>query len=482
MKFNQYTWDLYKQTDVGKKTISLFENAAHDISIYELVSKYNPMEAKFSDKDSMEDCCELLWELAIEQMPLPANIDEARNLYEQIIDGAILFEDGEVFIEKADYKTYLMANMDISFMLFFKEPEYFFPNMFRYHFFDFLKVLDYFGIELPAFPKKSDYKARCMYYWEICEVLYYFRKENGLSPYELCALLYDFGQGLTKENKTDLPKPAKAWFIGGKIHPKEDSDFMFWQANEDTMRGDILVHYETSPICAITCMWIAQTDGVIDPFFYYYANTYIGNRMNAPHISLQELKTDTYFSSHPLVRKNFQGVNGWEMSNRDYQEILRIIQKKGYDTNHFPTLYAPKITPIGIKLEKDVEEKLLIPLLHSMGITEYMRQIPLRAGRGERVYPDFALGCTKIDNGYIAKVLIEAKLSMRNKKEVYSAFQQANSYAHLMEAYIIILCDKETILVYTNENGFNRNRYKKFFWGDMENPDIYNELKQIILK
>ena len=113
-------------------------------------------------------------------------------------------------------------------------------------------------------------------------------------------------------------------------------------------------------------------------------------------------------------------------------------------------------------------------------MTDYMRQVPLRAGCGERIYPDFAVHCTKTDNGYIAKVLIEAKLSMRNKKEVYAAFQQANSYAHLLEAPIIILCDKEMLLVYTNENGFNRNRYKRFFWEDMENPDSFNELRQII--
>ena len=481
MKFNQYTWDLYKQTDVGKKTISLFENAAHNVSIYDIVSKYNPMEARFSDKDSMEDCCELLWELAIEQMPLPANIDEARNLYEQIIDGAILFEDGEVFIGKADYKTYLMANMDISFMLFFKAPEYFFPNMFRYHFFDLIKIFDSFGIDLPSPPKKSDYRARCMYYWELCETLYNFREENGLSPFELCALLYDFGQGFTRKMLSDLPKPSKAWFIGGRIMPEEDLDFIFWQANEDTMRGDILIHYETRPICAITCMWIAQTDGVIDPFFYYYANTYIGNRIKLPHISLQELKNDEYFASHSLIRKNFQGVNGWEMNNKDYVEILRMIQAKGYDISNLPTLYSPKMPCTNINLEKDVEEQLLIPLLHSMGMTDYMRQVPLRAGRGERIYPDFALHCTKTDNGYIAKVLIEAKLSMRNKKEVYAAFQQANSYAHLMESPVIILCDKEMILVYTNENGFNRNRYKRFFWEDMENPDKFNELKRILI-
>ena len=481
MNFNKYTWELYKQTNGGKETVSLFQNAAHTVSIYELVSKYNPMEAKFTDKDNIEDCCELLWELAIEQMPLPANIDEARNLYEQIIDGAILFEDGEVFIEKADYKTYLMANMDISFMLFFKAPEYFFPNMFRYHFFDLIKIFDSFGIDLPSPPKKSDYRARCMYYWELCETLYNFREENGLSPFELCALLYDFGQGFTRKMLSDLPKPSKAWFIGGRIMPEEDLDFIFWQANEDTMRGDILIHYETRPICAITCMWIAQTDGVIDPFFYYYANTYIGNRIKLPHISLQELKNDEYFASHSLIRKNFQGVNGWEMNNKDYVEILRMIQAKGYDISNLPTLYSPKMPCTNINLEKDVEEQLLIPLLHSMGMTDYMRQVPLRAGRGERIYPDFALHCTKTDNGYIAKVLIEAKLSMRNKKEVYAAFQQANSYAHLMESPVIILCDKEMILVYTNENGFNRNRYKRFFWEDMENPDKFNELKRILI-
>lgn len=121
------------------------------------------------------------------------------------------------------------------------------------------------------------------------------------------------------------------------------------------------------------------------------------------------------------------------MSNRDYQEILRIVQKKGYDTSKLPVLYAPKIIRSDIKLEKDVEEKLLIPLLHNIGITDYMRQIPLRAGRGERIFPDFALRCTKTENGYVAKVLIEAKLSMRNKKDIYEAFQQANSYAHLTQ-------------------------------------------------
>lgn len=139
MTFNKYTWDLYKQTKGGRRTIEQFEKAAQDVAMYELISKYNPMEARFTDKNNLEEYCELLWELAIDPAPALLDIRDARNLYEHIIDGAILFDDGEPFIEKADYKTYLIANMDLSFMLFFKEPEYFFPNMFRYHFFDFKK-------------------------------------------------------------------------------------------------------------------------------------------------------------------------------------------------------------------------------------------------------------------------------------------------------------------------------------------------------
>ena len=68
--------------------------------------------------------------------------------------------------------------------------------------------------------------------------------------------------------------------------------------NKDTKKGDILIHYETAPVSAITCLWIAQVEGVIDPFFHYYSNTYIGDRIEIPHISLNELKTDGYFSNH----------------------------------------------------------------------------------------------------------------------------------------------------------------------------------------
>ena len=163
----------------------------------------------------------------------------------------------------------------------------------------------------------------------------------------------------------------------------------------DTKRGDILIHYETSPVSAITCLWIAQVDGGIDLFFLYYSNTYIGERIEIPHISLKELKPGENFSNHPLSRKNFQGVIGWKVTGKDYAELMRMIEAKGFDTSVLPQIYAPSLPEgIVIKEEKDVEKKLLEPLLNEMGWYEhkdYIRQLPIHAGRGHRIFPDYAL-------------------------------------------------------------------------------------------
>ena len=228
-------------------------------------------------------------------------------------------------------------------------------------------------------------------------------------------------------------------------------------------------------------MWIAQVDGVIDPFFHYYSNTYIGDRIEIPHISLNELKSDEYFSGHPLVRKNFQGVNGWQVTGKDYAELMRIIEVKGFDTSKLPRIYTPSL-PEGIIVEneRDVEMNLLEPLLNGMGWYEhknYIRQLPIHAGRGHRIFPDYALHYDNKPEEEKAKVLIEAKYHMKNNQEIESAFLQAFSYAKLLMSSVIVLCDKECILVYDDKEGFSRNRYKKFYWEDMNNPDLYNELK-----
>lgn len=487
MKFNQYTWNLYKKSPEGQKAIKEFEEASSDVSEIDIVFKYNPrMKLWFDDdksRQSISDICEGLWCYNICEFPdeeRPKTLEEAKEKFEDVIFRG-LTDSGVILIPIQDYEMMLNGITWTSFLLYYFAPEFFFPNIFIYRFFDLHKIADMFEIDLPPIPKKSDYKARCMYYWSLCEIFYRFRKENELSPAELCAFLYDFAPNFIPKDETNIPQPTQAWCIGGLIDKNEPFRTTFWQANPETKKGDILIHYETSPVSAITCMWIAQTDGVIDPFFHYYSNTYISSKKDIPHITLKELQADPYFSKHPLIRKKFQGVNGWPLSSEDYTELLRIIKAKGFDTDTLPKLYAPALPKnIQITNERDVETKLLEPLLNSMGWLEnkdFIRQLPIHAGRGHRVFPDYALHYTNKPDYECAKVLIEAKLYMKNNQEIEEAFKQARSYANILESFIIVLCDRTCLIVYEKAVSFDRDRYTKYYWTDFENPDKFNELK-----
>ncbi|MEG1716993.1 MAG: hypothetical protein RR275_09310 [Lachnospiraceae bacterium] len=482
MKFSQYTWSLYKQSPNGQKAIKEFEDANKEMTEYDLFLKYNPYSAQFFSEQNFTETCDLVWLAAFEEKKKLTCIEEAKGFYSNLILSGIYDNEGEYIINEGEYDLMLSANDMLSFLLYYFSSEYFIPNLFRCRFFDLNKITDAFEIDLPPIPKKSDYKARCMYYWSLCEIFYNFRIENELSPTELCAFLYDFAPNYISKAKTEIPQPAQAWFIGGKTDPKEAVlDFTFWQANPETKKGDILIHYETSPISAITCIWIAQTDGVVDPFFHYYSNAYISNKIDIPHITLKELQADEYFSKHPLIRKKFQGVNGWSISSEDYTELLRMVKEKGFNTEILPKLYAPALQKnISITIERDVELQLLEPILNSMGWNEgkdFICQLHIHAGRGHRVFPDYALHYNNKPDYEQANVLIEAKLYMRNNQDIEEAFKQARSYANILESTVIVLCDKVSLIVYEKRNSFDRDIYKKYYWGELDNPDVFNELK-----
>lgn len=476
MKFNQYTWNLYKQTEIGKKMIKYFSEAGG----YDLFNSYCP-HANFIPEDLYDDWLENIYCYGVSEYDQPTSINEAKELYTSLIALGISVEDRQ-WLPTNDFKHTLKVIQPISYVLSKFASEYFFPYLFLCQIFELNKIADFFNIDLPKVPKRTDYQERCMYYLELCEVFYLFRKENGLSPEELFAFLYDFAPKNLPQEKSDITKPSQAWFIGGHTEKEEmELDSTFWQANPDTRKGDILVHYETSPVSAITCVKTSLTDGVIDPLFRYYGCIYIGDRMDIPHITLKELREDEYFSSHPLVRKNFQGVNGWSMSSEDYSELLRMIKAKGFNTETLPKLYAPTLPKnVNIEIERDVELQLLEPLLNSMGWYEnkdFIRQLPIQAGRGHSVFPDYAIHYDNNPDEEKAKVLIEAKFHMKNNQDIEAAFLQARSYARLLNSSVIVLCDKENLIVYEKKDSFDRNMYKKYYWGEFGNPDVFNELK-----
>ena len=448
-----------------------------------LMERYNPEFTKGFNMGYICDTLEDFWCKVAEYEEIAVDsLENAESVYQEMVSTGLAIET-DILIKHGDYALMLEYITFLSMGLSYLFKEFFVPYLYYAKFYDLNKLSDAFDIELPPIPKKSDYKARCMYYWELCKVFYQFRIENGLSPDELSAFMYDYAPKLLHtEEKESMPKPSHAWFIGGLI--RGYGEFWttgFWQSNKETKKGDILIHYETTPISTITCMWIAQIDGVIDPFFHYYSNTYIGNRIDIPHITLKELQTDRYFSKHPLIRKKFQGVNGWPLSGEDYSELLRIIRAKGFDVEKLPQLHTPSLPKdVVIKHEKDVEVNLLEPLLNSMGWYEhkdFIRQLPIHAGRGHRIYPDYALHYDNKPEEEKAKVLIEAKLYMKSNQDIEEAFLQARSYAQLLSSSIIVLCDKYCLQVYDKKDSFDRNRYKRYYWSELQSPDVFNELK-----
>lgn len=476
MKFNQYIWSLYKQSSEGKKVMNFFLKTDG----YTLFKKYCP-HASFVQEGFYNDWLDNIYCYGVSDSEQPISLNEAKEFYILLITQGIRIEDSQ-WLARDDSKQMLGYIQPISYILSRFSPDYFFPYLFLCRIFDLNRIADAFDIVLPKLPKRVDYYARCMYYWELCEVFYRFREENGLSPIELWAFLYDFALNYIGKEKLNIPQPAQAWLIGGLLYPEDTAlDVKFWQSSQETKRGDILVHYETSPTSAISCVEIAQTDGVVDPLFRFYSNTYIGNRIEIPHITLKELQMDEYFSKYPLVKKNFQGVNGYPVSNEDYLELLRMVKEKGFNIDVLPKLYAPILPKnLSIKKEEDVEKQLLEPLLNSMGWyknKDFIRQLGIKAGRGHRIFPDYTLHYDNKPGEEKAKVLIEAKLHMKNNQAIEDAFLQAKSYAQLLESSVIVLCDKYYLLVYEKRQSFERNNYKRYTWLDMENPDLFNELK-----
>ena len=107
--------------------------------------------------------------------------------------------------------------------------------------------------------------------------------------------------------------------------------------------------------------------------------------------------------------------------------------------------------------EKDVEEKILIPMLKLLGYREedWTRQLSQKAGRRLKAIPDFVFFPKGERHFASAPMVIEAKLDMSLVTEQQNAFSQGLSYAKMLRSSIMGICDKERLILYkVDNNGF----------------------------
>jgi hypothetical protein len=382
----------------------------------------------------------------------------------------------------------------VSRLLYHLFPDYFFPYTFEREFNKFTNICYEFNIPIPEVPKKKDLDKRALYYLDLCEALQEFRKINEFIPQELCAFFYDFAPTVLAElEDKEIPSPSKVWFVGcDKFdfdtldESKEDSEES-WQGNVDAKRGDIVVMYCRTPHSYIHSIWRVIGNGFADPFFGYYSVNYLSFPIKLDvHITQKDLENNPVWARNPLVRKNLQGINGYPIKYPEYLELLSMLKLKGQSIDNFPTIIpTSKFEADDLKDERDVEIRLIEPFLVLLKYTstDWVRQMRVKMGRGERNYPDYGFGANTQRGEESAKMILEAKYEIKTNKDLQEAYFQAKSYALRLQANCFIVAAKEGIWVYKPKNGvYKFDDYFNYNWVQIENPDTLHELQLLIGK
>ena len=507
---NKQMWNLYKESDRGKKCIEMFNPETENI--YDGIKAILNFSEKWEGKTDINGWMNLNF-LFDANLPdsglLPEDGNWTREKFNHLIEQYQLIEaaedkDGKIkfyndtkslLLPKNRYRQKAALIPSMSFFLFYSYT-FFKPLLLPTHFYVIQCNCDTLGIELPPIPRSKDYKAYLMYYYDICSAWNDFQKENELTDAECCACIYDYATLLqdVHENK-ELPKPTNVWITGASEEDfifldsfgKDENDTHIWACNECTRRGDIIVIYCISPRSYIHSIWRANSGGMFNPFDYYHCRTTICNGILTPHISFKDLKTDPYFADIPIVRKNLQGINGIELNATDYSELLRMIQEKGGNTELYPKLFNGKAMDFGeIHLEKDVEEKILIPILKLLGYREedWTRQLSQKAGRRLKAIPDFVFFPKGERHFASAPMVIEAKLDMSLVTEQQNAFSQGLSYAKMLRSSIMGICDKERLILYQiDKNGIadrNSPLFEEHWLSIYGNAEVGAKLNHLI--
>jgi hypothetical protein len=490
MFFNEFLWNNFKESQHGQRTILFFLNYKDNIFQMKNVDLYSRIidsinydtreEIDFKNYfESIKSFCdETSKALSTDDISEVITIEDAENLYYSIID-----ENNDIQFDVDDIPF-------LSECLYILYPQFYFPYYFRGYYYHLVSIFNEFGIYLPPVPHKNDIKKRLFHYFELCKSLYEFRKNKKIEAYELPAFLYGFATGVIKKYEiTDvLPEPRNAYFVGGGKNNNGDFEYLddvnnntitYWNGNRDTQPGDIIVMYCLTPRSCIHSIWRAVTPGSFDPFFAYYGTIYIGKPLLVKPISIDEIKNDKILSELPLVKGNMQGINGRIIPKKYYDRIIEILKTKGEDISLLPTLADNIIQNIDLKNEKDVEKYLLEPLLKKLGFSEpnWKKQLKLRMGRGEKVFPDYVIFPKEERNNESGFWVWEAKYSIINNKQLKEDFGQAKSYALRLNCKGLGLISKEGVWISTQDFSFEKIKF--WSWSQIKEHGYFNEIFNI---
>ncbi|MDO5686389.1 MAG: hypothetical protein Q4G42_03225 [Neisseria sp.] len=501
MIFNRFVLDNYLVTGEGQRMLDIFEhffevikdNRIDDFKWVVNKIRLKPIGEYINiDFDNLKNIFE---DIDLEDLNQKnTSSDEAYDDFWGLINVwlSIQFpevQEGDDFSNR-QAKEILPLMTVISVDLFLRNPNFFFPYFYEDHFFQLENTFKYFNIEMPEEPPKNNYWDRLEFYWDLCLSLNDFKKKYNLTPAECCVLLYGFIPNMLPNfiSQEKLPEPTHVYITGAspedtknmKHHPM---DKFYWAGNPLTMRGDIVLIYSLTPHKAITAVSRTITASYFDPFSYYANRIWIGESLLIPHVSFSELKNNAVWKDKGLVKANMQGVGGRECSSAEYDALLAMLEAKGFDISGLPRLMRPEwVLSDTLKNERDVERYMLEPLLERLGFSDedWVRQMSVRMGRGERNYPDYALLANTKKGQESARFIWEAKYSITNDKQLEDAFLQAKSYALRLSAVGLGLAAQEGFWVSWEADRFELKKIRFFPWSELADIDAFGRLLHLI--
>lgn len=490
MNFNRYIFDCYLATENGRSTVAFFDALPQQIRQRQSDSLFSFLHQRklvSGGIDEVQELVDFAADYLIDSEYYESGAVTAAENIGQAVENYEIFVDSFFENDNWEEKALLTWLSGLSLCAYVEENNFLFPYFFIDRFFQLEAIFGDYSIPLPPLPTKTKYRERLSYYGELSRVLYDFRLVHGLTSAELCAFLYDFAPNSISDFIQDgnLPEAVNVYISGGT--QKDTQEFytaaedyqIFWQGNPNTQVGDIILLYSLAPYSAITGIFRAFSTGYYDPFSFYSNRIWVGSPIRIPEIKLSELKDNSVWKEKGLVKANMQGVNGRQCSTQEYEAILNILKQKGFAVGVLPKLISLALPEGSMPMnERDVEIALLEPLLKRLGFCEqdWLRQMPLRMGRGERVYPDYALLAQTRKGEEEAEFIWEAKYRISNKADLKEAFFQAKSYALRLNCQGLGLVALEGVWIVFADNHFSFEKLKYFSWQQLTEPDIFSEL------
>ena len=160
--------------------------------------------------------------------------------------------------------------------------------------------------------------------------------------------------------------------------------------------------------------------------------------------------------------------------------MLAMLEQKHFDISLLPPL--PQIaTSIDrpMSYERDVEKYLLEPFLKQLGLAEkdWIRQMPLRMGRGVHYYPDFVIHADTARGDERGTIICEAKFRIPNKNQLREDFYQAKSYASRLGCQGLMLASCEGIWLSFAQDSYNFEKLQFIAWDALSHPDTLHTVK-----